>query len=378
MKRLLGPLVIVLSVVTLVAAAAWSVVVDRATPATVQIAGRVYAEECEVFVPLLRSDAPTTAATPGQPTVAGLLTEMHVIVGDHVRAGDIIATLDTTSLDDALSFAYASAAEASATVALLGEKADDATDGRDDLDTKRREVRVTLADLNGMRADVAANLADARELARSLPTTPSVPATMPPGQVPSDPGAIIAQLEASLAKLDAGIAQVEAGLAKLENARATISDAIVVLGDAQRAASYAADAAQAGVALAQARLKIATVRTPVDGIVTQAATVGTAVYAGAPFIRIRPDGNAIVEAYVAELDAALLAEGTHVCVGADYLSSTLSGTVIRLAESYEYPPTAQATRDIHMVRAVRVYIRIDSSVGLPPGAPVDIIVNTGR
>ncbi len=348
------------------------------TPASVEIAGRVYIDEHTVAVPLLRSDAPTGTVTSGVPTVAGRLSEVSVAVGDHVEAGDIIATLDSAPMEAALALARASAAETSATAALLAEKADDASAGRDEVDSKRAEIQAALIELKANRADVAANLAQARELVKSLPTTPSVPATVPPGYVPPDPQAMVAQLEEALAQLDAGIAKAESGLAELGDARATVSDALVVLGDAQAAAGHAAAGAQAGVVLAQARLDMTMVRSPVNGTVTKAPAAGTTVYAGAPLVLIYPDTDTLVETYVAWPDAALLTMGTPVLVEADYLQKSLDGTVTEIATEYDYPLTAQATRDIHMIRAVRVRIRVDGGSGLPPGTPVSIIVSTGR
>lgn len=380
MKRVAGPLAIVLAITALVGVAAWRVASDRATPTTLEISGRVHAEERDASVPLLRSDAPTTPATPGQPTVAGRLASVTVGVGDRVQAGDVIATLSTAPASAALDLARAQAAEASATVALLDEKADEAAEGKSDLESRRADVRATLVDLRAKRAEVAANLEDARTMLKSMPSmpaSPSVPPTVPPGAPTPDLRAIVAQLEGALAQLDAGIAKAESGLAKLDDARATVTDAIVVLGDAQDAATHAATAARAGVSLAEARLALYTVRAPVSGIVTQVSPAGSAVYAGAPLARIRPDAGATVEAYVTSSDAALLAVGTRVSVSADYLDTPLDGEVIDIGFEYVYPPTMQATRDTHMVRGVRVRVSVAGN-GLPAGAPVDIIVNTGR
>ena len=62
-------------------------------------------------------------------------------------AGDVIAALDSAPIEAALAAARASAAEASATVALLDEKADAAADGRSTVDSKRDEISTTLSDL---------------------------------------------------------------------------------------------------------------------------------------------------------------------------------------------------------------------------------------
>jgi len=385
LKRLLGTVVIIVAIVTLVGVAAWRVATDRTTPDTVEVTGRVYVNEQVVTVPLLRSDTPTGTVIPGQPTVAGRLASVGVDTGDHVAVGDIIATLDSAPMEAAVSLARASAAEASATVAFLGEKADDAVANRDDVDAKRAEVRTTLADVRGRRAEVVANLAQAREMVAARQSMPSVPATMPPGAAPTapsgtaqkDPAAIVAQLEQALAKLDAGIAEAESGLAKLDEAHATVTDALAVLADVRTAAQYAATGAEAGVALAEARLDLVVVRSPVDGIIAKGPVAGTTVYAGAPLVTIYPDADTFVETYASWSDAALLAEGTPVLVEADYLQEPLEGTVAKVGTEYLYPPTTQATRELHMARGVRVRIRVDGD-GLPPGAPVSIIVSTGR
>lgn len=381
MKRSVGPIVTALAIVALLASAVVVVLGDRATPEQVELAGRVTDEQRDVVVPLLRSDAPTGTATPGQPTVAGRIATVAVAVGDHVDAGDPIATLDQTALLSAHDLALAQAREARASVALLEEKADDVHDTRSDLAAKRRELADLLADLRDKRADVRANLTRAREMLKSLPgtmPTASVPPSQPPGAPAGvDPRAAVAQMEAALAQLDAGIAKAEAGLSRLDDARATLADARVVLDDLRVAASHAADAADAGAKVAEARLALATVRAPVAGTITQAPAAGAVAYAGAPLARIRPDGDVVVEAYVSAEDAPLLAKGRGVRVSADYLDTPLAGEVIDVAATYAYPPTSQATDDIHMVRAVRVKVRVDTAT-LPAGAPVDIIVMTGQ
>lgn len=378
MKHELGPIAIVLTVAALIGAAIWTVAAQRSEPATIEMAGRVYADERVATVPLLRSDSPTTAATPGQPAVAGRLARVNVSVGDDVTEGEVLATLETAPLDAAIDAARASAAEASATVALLDEKAATAADGRSTLDSKRHEISSTLSDLRRQRAEIAANLASARALLTSLAAMPSAVATPPAGPAQPDPRAIVAQLEAALAQLDAGIAKAESGLAKLDDARASVADAIVVLGDARTAAGYAADGASAGVAVAEARRALATVRSPVSGVVTEISAAGTVVYAGAPLARIRPEGDPIVETYATVSDTSLLRLGTKVQISADYLRRPIAGVVTEVSDAYQYPPTAQATRDTHMVRALRVRVRVPDGKDLPPGAPVDIIVSTGR
>jgi hypothetical protein len=59
-------------------------------------------------------------------------------------------------------------------------------------------------------------------------------------------------------------------------------------------------------------------------------------------------------------------------VTADWLAGDVSGNVDVIGTSAEYPPSEQASSDVHLTRAIRVTVRVTDTHGLPPGGPADI------
>ena len=83
------------------------------------------------------------------------------------------------------------------------------------------------------------------------------------------------------------------------------------------------------------------------------------------------DAAASVTAWLAPDAAARLCPGATGTVRTDW-GATHSVTVARVGVRADYPPTAQATDDVHLTRAVSVTVTLDSGETLPPGAPVDL------
>jgi len=313
--------------------------------------------------------ARTTAPT-GQPAVAGLLVSVEVAAGSRVETGAVIARLDDRALALAITSAEAAARGARARIGMLDDGLATAASNAAKLTDAKRKLDSALAELRTTRPDVVRSLAQARQLADSLP--PVLPPGMP------DPRVLVAKLEAALKQIDAGLAKATAARAKLATGSAKLSDARSQLRGLRGVAVLAAEAADAGVDVATARRDLSIVRAPYTGLVTWAAEPGTVVFVGGPIARLRPDGPLLVDTYVDAAQAKLVRLGSSAEASIDSLPGrSYPGRVSAVRPVYEFPPTALPTALIHMTRAFRVTVTVDDTAApLPPGTPADLSIST--
>ncbi len=292
------------------------------------------------------------------------------------------------------------------------------------LAAKRTQVVATLADLTDRHARLAATLAGLRHQRADLAATPDSPertaglaaldaaiadaataldqlasgrdqaasglaqldaglaaaraglAQLDVGSAQADAGA--AQLSAGLSRLAAGLrtlddnqAKARDGLAKLDDGLAQLDDAAASLADARDLARIAVTSTDVAAQRARQQRDLVTLVAPADGVVVRTSLPGAVVAPGAPVVVVRTDAAASVTAWLAPDAAARLCPGATGTVRTDW-GATHSVTVARVGVRADYPPTAQATDDVHLTRAVSVTVTLDSGETLPPGAPVDL------
>ncbi len=226
------------------------------------------------------------------------------------------------------------------------------------LTTKRREVGSKLARAENARRSLIAKRAQAR--------------------------AARAELTAGLAAMTDGLRRIDEGIAKAEDGLAKIDEGIDKIREARRKLRHAREQARIAVDSATVRRRQATLtreRTtlvaPVSGHVTHTADVGDVLSPGAPVARISADvdrDHPVLTAWLPPQQAEAVCRNTTASVTADWLSSALPGRVTLLGTRAEYPPTSQATDEVHLLRAVAVEVTVDDLGGavLPPGTPVGL------
>lgn len=335
------------------------------------------------------------------------VASMAVETGSVVRAGDVLGTMDGSLLAASVESARAAAAQARANRDLLGDRLNTLNSKGDTLVTTRAKLVKTIADLEKMRAQIASQLAAAKDALAKLeaamaarasmprsavPTRSAVPSgsvppggslppgvTLPGGKLP-DPAALragIAKMTAGLAKLDAGLAKAKAGLAKLDSAKVKLSDARTTLRSTRPLADVAVDLADTGVELAQARLSDATVYAPCDGAVLSAARAGDVLAPGAPLVTLRPARASRVQLWLEGSELEGVAVGKTASVRIDSLpDEVFSAKVTLVGVEYGFPPTSLATQIIHLTRAVPVQVTLDDGKTIPPGTPADVTIST--
>lgn len=278
--------------------------------------------------------------------VPGRIETMPVEEGAHVKAGAVLAKLDTRPLGDRLAAAEAQLALATA-----------------DLDKRRNGNRPQdIAQAQAGLAQAQANLARAKEdYDRRKPLIES--------------GAISQALfDQTTAALRAAQAQADAAAQALSLQRAGFRREDIEAAEAQVAS---AKAQRAGAAT---DLADATLVAPSDGtILTRAQEPGAIVQAGQTVFTLTIDRPVRVRAYVAEPDLGRLSPGMKVDVSVDGNPKTYHGTIGYISPTAEFTPKTVETTSLRtdLVYRLRVIVT-DGDNALRQGQPVTVTVPGAR
>jgi multidrug efflux pump subunit AcrA (membrane-fusion protein) len=372
------------------------------------------------------SSSSARSASAGMPVVAGMLTSVPVREGDHVKAGDVVATFDKTLLNLGVSQAKHAEIKAHKDVAVLDKNIDKLITASNKLITARGKLATAASKLKTAKAGLLKArsallkartqvLSQRRKLLQAKAQRPQMEAalaalkaqaaTFPPGKVPAaiqkqiaqisgllaaiDPGlaaisAGLQKISANLAKVNAGLAAVKKGQAQLARARVQIANgasqlatAKTQLRDAKDVLKIVAKGQSIGVLLAETKRDFATVLSPVDGVVTFARRSGTVAMVGAPIVRIHVDGPQRVDTYLTADQVAQVGLGSKAEITYDSAPGTIAhGVISELGSSYVFPPTSFPTQVVHMTRALKATITLDEGSTAPPGTPVDVTIHT--
>ncbi len=271
--------------------------------------------------------------------VGGPLVSLPFHEGDRVKAGDVVAKLDTTDAEHDLARARADLDGASARLALLL-----AGTRREEIEQAQAELARSEADLAGAALDLSRleGLADrgtATLKARDDARTRSAML-----------GRAVAASRAQLAKLQAGPRPQE-----IEQARA------------------AKAAAEATVATIAQRVSDATVLAPRDGLITARATEPGEVLAPGALLYVLTDiAHPWLNVYVDEPSLARVHVGDPVAVRVDGHSGEFGGKVTFVAEVAEFTPKNVQTPEERAKLVFRVKVGVDNPDGVfKPGMPGD-------
>jgi len=342
------------------------------------------------------------------PRVTATLNQLSVDLGSRVRAGDTLAELDHTDLDQQVLAAQAAQASAEARLAALkaGRKAlQSARDNADipTLDQRVKDARATLDQAQAalvpdpqVVAQAEATAATARTKLSQLQGDPSkandkaaldaaradvqkADDTVTKARIPSGTQAAVASAQRDLQ--DAQQAQLMARLSTtafdLDQARAMLeaADAQLKLVNAPaspeeiKAAETAVEDAFSQAELARARARGATITAPISGIVADIKSrVGSTVSPSAALLTlIPPDMQVVVQADESQLGQLQVGQAARVSVES-FAREAFTGTVKAVAPVLD-PRT----------RSVAVQIDIPDPQGkLKPGMFAQLAVQTGQ
>lgn len=278
--------------------------------------------------------------------VNGRIAAIGVDEGARVKAGQLLATLDTATLDSRIGEADARLAQAQAELAK-------ARNGSRRQDVAQARARVAAA------AATAANAE--RDYRRRQPLV--------------EPGAISRDIwEETVTARDRARAQ-------LAEAQQALS--LLVAGTrpediaAAAAAVRSAQAARSGAAtdLSDTKLIAAT-----DGtVVTRAREPGAIVQPGETVLTLSIDKPMRVRAYVAEPDLSRISPGMKVQVTADGNARVYKGTIGYISPRAEFTPKSVETENLRTDLVYRLRIIVDDpDDGLRQGQPVTVKVPGAR
>ena len=285
--------------------------------------------------------------------VGGRLLELRVSEGDRVRAGDLIARLDTADQQLALARANADRDQADAQLRLLlaGARGEDIRQGEAQAATADADVRAADAELAAAQADVdrfeslLASSSGSRKQRDDAVTRRDVAAARAQG----------ARDRVRAAR--EGVARLKAGSRREEL-------------DAARARTAAA-AAQ--IATWEKALADATVAAPLAGVVSEKlAEGGEILQPRAPIVVITDLDHVWANVYVDEPTVPRLRLGQPATVFTDAGGAGLPGTVSYISSKAEFTPRNVQTSEDRSKLVYRIKVSVNNSGGtLKTGMPVE-------
>ena len=282
--------------------------------------------------------------------ITGLVAQVNVRENQHVKAGDVLYTIDPSTFRVAIAQADAQIATAQAQVTAL-----------------QSDVGANAADLAGARDDLA--------LAQSVFTREK--ALMDRG---FNTRARIDEAQHAVAAARDHLASIQA---QVEKARAQLATGSQVPG-----VNPAIAAAQAQRAQAELNLSRTVIRAPADGVITQSGRlmVGQMAFPGVPMLTLVRDGGARIDANFKETDLAHMRPGQPADIWLDaYPGLKLRGHVDSLGagtgSEFSILPAQNATGNwVKITQRVPVRIAIDSKSDRPliAGLSTTVTVHVGH
>ncbi|MBX7187720.1 MAG: efflux RND transporter periplasmic adaptor subunit [Vicinamibacteria bacterium] len=270
--------------------------------------------------------------------VAGRLVEAPLSEGDAVKAGALLARLDTTDIEILIRQASADRAQAEADLRLRIAGA-----RKEDIAEMEAQIRATEADIAGAQLDL-----DRMQglLDRNSGTT----------KARDDAKTRRSILEARLGAQKQTLARLRSGSRPEE-----------------------IDAARARVASIDARIATltqqkndATLTSPTEGVLTsRVAEPGELLQAGSPICVITRLSDAWLTVYVTDVDLARIRIGQEATVRTDG-GQTRKGRLTYIASKAEFTPKNVQTRDERIKLVYRVKVGLDNADGFfKPGMPAE-------
>jgi HlyD family secretion protein len=345
-KHALSPVIRPWPFVMLMGAAAVSCA-EKPPADRVRVSGQVEATEVQAAAP-----------------VAGRLVELRVAEGDRVKAGDLIAQLDTADAQLALARVKAERDQADAQLRLLlaGSRPEDIRQAEAQRATTEADVRAAETELAAAQADV-----DRFE-------------------------ALLASNSGSRKQRDDAVTRRDVAKERVQAARdrvAAAREGVARLRSGARREDIAA--ARARVAAVTAHMATldksiadARITAPIAGIVTEKLVdAGELLQPRAPVVVIADLDNVWANVYVAEPDVPRLRLGQTAKVFTDAGGAGLPGTVSYISSKAEFTPRNVQTAEDRSKLVYRLKITVNNregtlKIGMPVEAEIPFVDNQGR
>ncbi len=296
--------------------------------------------------------------------VGGRLVELRVAEGDHVKAGDLIAKLDTADAQLALLRVKAERDQADAQLRLLlaGARPEDIRQAEAQRATAEAEVRAAEAELAAAQADV-----DRFE-------------------------ALLASNSGSRKQRDDAVTRRDVARERVQAARDRVTAArenVARLRSGARREDVAAARARvaaisAQIAALDKSIADATITAPLAGVVTeQLVDPGELLQPRAPVVVIADLEHVWANVYVDEPDVPRLRLGQTAMVFTDAGGAGLPGTVSYIASKAEFTPRNVQTAEDRSKLVYRVKVSVNNregtlKIGMPVEADIPFVGDQGR
>jgi HlyD family secretion protein len=285
--------------------------------------------------------------------VGGRLLELRVSEGDRVKAGDLVARLDTADAQLALARVKADRDQADAQLRLLlaGARVEDIRQAEAQVANVEADVRAADSELTAAQADV-----DRFE-------------------------ALLASNSGSRKQRDDAVTRRDVARARVQGARDRVraaGEGVTRLRAGSRREEV--DAARARMASAVAQIATwekaiadATVTAPMAGVVSEKlADVGEILQARAPVVTVTDLEHVWANVYVDEPAVPRLRLGQAATVFTDAGGAGLPGTVSYISSKAEFTPRNVQTAEDRSKLVYRIKVSVNNSGGaLKAGMPVE-------
>ena len=299
--------------------------------------------------------------------IQGRIEKLAVDEGTTVKAGDVIAILDSAELEAQKRQAEATLASSRSRVgeSQYTEIATEGYTSNDVLSSKSR-VQSTQAQLVEAQADLDR---------QQLDTHRTVELTKAGVASPQDSDRAVAALKQAQARVDSLKQQVQSAESDLASTEARVNQAAAAVHtvDAMRGQ---ADTARAQIAEADARLAYTKVIAPVSGIVSvRAAREGEVVNVGTPIVTIVDLNDTWVRAAVPETYGEKVAIGDILPVRLPS-GSVVQGRVIFKAVEGDFATQRDVSRTKRDIKTIALKLQVDNSLQkLVPGMTAEVLVH---
>jgi membrane fusion protein (multidrug efflux system) len=289
--------------------------------------------------------------------ISGYVATIPIEDNTHVRAGDVIATIDDGDYQLAADAAREKVATQQATVDRIG-----------------RQVVAQAANIDQAKAQMVSAQAAATKTELELQRQQS----------------LAAQKYASQQTLEQAQADRDQAAAAVQSAQAVIDAAVAnldVLEAQQQEAARTLDELQTALAKAERDLSFTVIRAPVDGVFSnRAVQTGDYVQTGQRLASLVPLGDVYIEANFKETQLGRIRPGQPVSISVDALPEhAIKGTVASLSPAsgaiFSLLPPDNATGNFtKIVQRLPVRIEVPAAIAaqrvLRPGMSVIVSVNT--
>ncbi len=290
--------------------------------------------------------------------VGGRILELKIAEGDRIKAGDVLARLDTADTQLALRRAEADRDQADAQLALLraGSRAEDVREAEAQSRSSQNDVRAAQAELDSANADV--------ERFETLLKANA-------GSVKQRDDAVTRR-DVAAARVRAADDRAQAASDLVAKLRAGSRPQEIVGGRARVAA------AEAQIATLRKSIADATVISPVGGIVTsKLLDAGEMAAPHAPIAVVTDLDHAWANVYVDEKIVPQLRIGQGATILTD-AGQRLSGALTFISPNAEFTPRNVQTAEERSKLVYRIKVAADNRGGiLKPGMPVEVELQAG-